>query len=252
MKSLLLLLPILVISCSSKQDSYQITSRAKVSQADMDAFSNESYQRWSKERLSQSKELVTSCHQGKVKETLEKYKSEFSSNHENPLYWIHIANCYYLGNRLTKADFYYRLALEKSKHPGVKALSYNNLAVIAFDWGQWEKGKDFLDLAVRNAPASKSTKYNLAQYYSEIGYHEKVISLLTDPVFKSHKDAEINFKLAQAFLDQGDFSRAQELFEKIPSDKRKREDIASFQALLFIKNQQRSISSTPRLQEQKK
>ena len=220
-----------LVSCSSSRID------RKIDDSSWDSLADESYLRWGNQRLksARSRESVMNCYQGKAKETLEKYKRDYITEGQTPYYWLHIGNCYFVQDAWTKAEFFYRLSLEEAKVATVKSIALNNLGLIHFKYEQWEKGKDYLKQSMALAPRFKVPRYNISQLYLQFGLYDKAIQVLNESAFKGHKDIDVYFSLANAYLYKGDLARSSEYFKMIPDKHFTREDIAATYALFLIK-----------------
>jgi tetratricopeptide (TPR) repeat protein len=233
MKTLSLIIPLLILaSCS--------TSRIdrKIEDVTWDSLADESYLRWGKARLAKNANpdhSVVSCYQGKAKDTLEKYKKDFLTKGQTPYYWLHIGNCYFIQESWTKAEFFYRMTVDETKLPTIKSIALNNLGLIHFKYEQWEKGKEYIRQSMALAPSFKVPRYNMSQLYLQFGLYDKAIEVLNGPAFRGHKDIDVYFSLANAYLYKGDLKRASEFFKMIPDEHFRREDIAATYALFLIK-----------------
>ena len=210
----------------------------KINDVTWDSLADESYLRWGEERLKNSanpEHKVVSCYQGKAKDTLDTYKKDFLAKGQTPYYWLHIGNCYFIQESWTKAEFFYRMTLDESKVPTVKSIALNNLGLIHFRYEQWEKGKEYLRQSMALAPKFKVPRYNLSQLYLQFGLYDKAIEVLSESAFRGHKDIDVYFSLANAYLYKGDLKKASEYFKMIPDEHFSREDIAATYALFLIK-----------------
>lgn len=233
MKSILILTSLLVLaSCSSSRID------RKIDDASWDSLSDESYLRWGEKRLdkhAKSEHQVIDCYRGEVSDTLDKFKREYNAKEQPPYYWLHIGNCYFIKEKWTKAEFFYRMSLEEAKSKTIKSIALNNLGLINFKYEQWEKGKDFLKESMNLAPKNKVPRYNMSQLYLQFGLYDKAIEVLNDSVFKGHKDIDVYFSLANAYLYKGDLKTSADYFKMIPKDSFRREDIAATYALFLVK-----------------
>lgn len=221
-----------LVSCSSSRID------RKINDVTWDSLADESYLRWGETRLEQYANKdhdVVGCYQGKEKSTLDKYKKDFLTKGQTPYYWLHIGNCYFIQESWSKAEFYYRMTLEESKIPTVKSIALNNLGLIHFRYEQWEKGKEYLRQSMALAPKFKVPRYNLSQLYLQFGLYDKAIDVLSDSAFRGHKDIDVYFSFANAYLYKGDLKKAHEYFSMIPRENYTREDIAATYALYLIK-----------------
>ena len=234
MKTFALLAILLIfVSCSSSRIDRKIDNAA------WDSLADESYLRWGESRLkktAKSEYEVVACYSGDASKTLNSYKKDYLVKNQTPYYWLHIGNCYFIQENWTKAEFFYRMTLEETKVKTIKSIALNNLGLIHFKYEQWEKGKEFLNESIKNAPMLKVPRYNISQLYLQFGLFDKAIEVLNDSVFKGHKDIDVNFSLANAYLYKGDLKTSSEYFQLIPQDNFRREDIAATYALFLMKN----------------
>jgi tetratricopeptide (TPR) repeat protein len=221
------------VSCSSSRID------RKIDDDSWDSLAGESFLRWGESRLnkvSAKDHEVVRCYLGEAKPTLEKYRRDFLSKSQNPYYWLHVGNCYFIQESWSKAEFFYRLSLDDTKLPFVKSIALNNLSLILFKHQQWEKGKELLRQSISLAPKLKVPRYNLSQLYLQFGLYDKAIEVLTDSPFKGHKDIDVFFSLANAWLFKNDLKKASLYFNMIPDEHFRREDIAATYALFLIRS----------------
>lgn len=232
MKRFIILVLLLILSaCSTIRNERAIDDEA------LDALAAESYFRWGDKRLSTAnveKDLVISCYQGKIEETLEEYKKNYSQKDKNQYYWLHIGNCYFLKEEFKKSEFFYRLALDDTKEKNLQALAHNNLALVQLKFKRWTNAKRNLKKAIALNENLKVPQFNLAQLYLQFGYFEPAIKILKGPLFNGQQDLDVNFSLAMAHLFIGDLKEAENYFNLIPKDHFTREDIAITYSLFLI------------------
>ena len=209
----------------------------KIEDVTWDSLADESYLRWGENRLDQAnpEHKVVNCYKGEAKETLDQYKKDYISKGESPYYWLHVGNCYFIQESWSKADFFYRMSLEETKLSTVKSIALNNLGLIHFKYEQWEKGKSYLKQAMDLAPRFKVPRYNMSQLYLQFGLYDRAIEVLSEKAFRGHKDIDVYFSFANAYLYKGDLKKASEYFMMIPEEHFRREDIAATYALFLIK-----------------
>lgn len=233
MKSILSLVTLLtLVSCSSSRIDRKIDDVA------WDSLADESYLRWGEGRLesnAKSEHQVIGCYRGEAKETLDAFKKDYLTKNESPYYWLHIGNCFFVQEEWSKAEFYYRMTLEETKAKTIKSIALNNLGLIHFKYEQWEKGKEFLKESMNLAPKFKVPRYNISQLYLQFGLYDKAIEVLNDSAFRGHKDIDVYFSLANAYLYKGDLKTSAQYFQMIPKDHFRREDIAATYSLFLIK-----------------
>lgn len=230
--TIFILLTCLLGSCSSSRIN------RKIQDPSWDALADESYLRWDESRLNQlkdNKREVVKCYQGNFSTALEAYKAQFSSKERSQSYWLDIGNCYFIEESWTKAEFFYHLTIQETKNPVLKSIALNNLGLIHFKYGQWEKGRDFLKESLSLSPKAKVPRFNLSQLFIQFGLYENAIEILTDDLLKGHKDIDFYFSLANAYLFKGDLKKASEFFSLIPKEHFSREDIASTYSLYLVR-----------------
>lgn len=223
---------IFLAACSSSRIDRKIDDVA------WDSLADESYLRWGEKRLKKDanpNHTVVNCYKGKTKETLELYKKEYLTRKDEPYYWLHVGNCYFVDEKWTKAEFFYRLAQDEAKTPTIKSIALNNLGLIHFKHEQWEKGKELMLQSMALAPKFKVPRYNLSQLFLQFGLYDKAIETLNDSAFRGHKDIDVYFSLANAYLYKGDLKTAKDYFNQIPKEQFRREDIAATYALYLIR-----------------
>lgn len=223
----------ILVSCSSSRIDRKIDNVA------WDSLADESYLRWGEGRIKKNAKNayeVIGCYSGEATETLNSYKKDYLTKNQNPYYWLHIGNCYFIKENWTKAEFFYRMTLEETKINTIKSIALNNLGLINFKYEQWEKGKELLNESIKIAPKFKVPRYNISQLYLQFGLFDKAIEILNDSVFKGHNDIDVNFSLANAYLYKGDLQTSAQYFKLIPRDSFQREDIAATFALFLMKH----------------
>jgi tetratricopeptide (TPR) repeat protein len=223
----------LLASCSSSR------IERKINDATWDSLADESYLRWGEQRLekyAKDEHKVVGCYQGETKRTLKQFKQDYLTKNQDPYYWLHIGNCYFIQEDWSKAEFFYRMTLEESKAKTIKSIALNNLGLIHFRYEQWEKGKEFLKESMALAPKFKVPRYNMSQLYLQFGLYDKAIEVLNDSAFRGHKDIDVYFSLANAHLYKGDLKTSADYFRLIPQESFRREDIAATYALFLIKS----------------
>ena len=219
------------VSCSSSRIERKIDDKS------WDALASESYLRWGDKRLSGTSDEVANCYKGKTTEALESYRKNYLAKSESPYYWLHVGNCFFMEKSWSKAQFFYRLGLDSDK-PSIKSIALNNLGLLSFKFEQWEKGKDYLEKSIALRPGNKVPRFNLSQLFLQFGFYDKAIEVLGHESLRDHKDVDIYYSLANAYLFKGDLVKAEKYFRLIPEGFQKREDIAATFALLQLKKGQ--------------
>lgn len=223
---------VFLASCSSQR------LERKIADANWDALADETFLRWDNQRLkaASSPMTVVGCYKGKTSQTLELYKKEYLTRKDDPLYWIHVGNCYFVDEKWTKAEFFYQMALDEATNSRVKSIALNNLGLIHFRHEQWEKGREMLNKSIAASPRFKVPRFNLSQLYLQFGFYDKAVEVLSNSVFRGQKDIDVYFSLANAYLYKGDLKNAGAYFDLIPGKHLRREDIAATYALYLIRS----------------
>jgi len=209
----------------------------KIQDPNMDAFKNESFQRWSDHRLNQlliSENKGVPCYQGRSKDVLEQLKKDYFQNNRSSDFWLIIGNCFFMDENWNKSEFFYRLALEESKVAEIKSMALNNLALIQFRYNLWEEGREYLIQSISLKKDFKVPRFNLSQLYLQFGLYDDVITLLENEEFGSIQDVDIFFTLGSAYFFKGEVVKAQTYFNKVAPEEFLREDMALTYALFLI------------------
>jgi tetratricopeptide (TPR) repeat protein len=228
----LIMLSLFFVACSSSR------IERKINDVTWDSLADESYLRWGESRLQKyvvKDHPVVKCYQGEVKETLQQYRKDYLTKNQHPLYWLHVGNCYFIQESWSKAEFFYRMTLDEIKLPSIQAIALNNLGLIYFKYQYWEKGKEFLRRSMVLGPKLKVPRYNLSQLFLQFGHYDRAIDVLSDSAFRDHKDIDVYFSLANAWLFKNDLKKSAFYFNMIPEEHFRREDIAATYALFLIR-----------------
>ena len=209
----------------------------KIDDVTWDSLADESYLRWGENRLLKANpdHKVVNCYKGEAGKTLESFKKDYITKGQEPYYWLHVGNCYFIQESWSKAEFFYRMTLDESKVQTIRSIALNNLGLIHFKYEQWEKGRELLKKSMDLAPRFKVPRYNMSQLYLQFGLYDKAIEVLSEKAFRGHKDIDVYFSFANAYLYKGDLKQAAEYFTMIPKEHFVREDIAATYALYLLK-----------------
>jgi hypothetical protein len=194
----------------------------------------ESLQRWDDKRLSSiPSSLASTCYKDGEGEL--KFKEQYQDQSSKDFYWIQLGNCYFLSEKWSKAEFYYRLALESSKNKVLRASASNNLALISFKYQQWERGSALLKEAMSLNPSSRVPRYNLSQLYIQFAQFDLALDLLSNSTFNGAQDIDLSLSLGAIWLYKGDLKKAESYLTTIPQTYYEREDIAALLSILELK-----------------
>lgn len=208
----------------------------KISDSKFDLFSEESFLRWDHKRLTKLKNFsyVSDCYSGEVVDSLDKIKANYAQLDQQPFYWLNLGNCYFMSDSWNKAEFYFRLGMENTQDTNLKSIFLNNLALVQFQFHQWEKGKDLLLQSSSLNKSAKVPRFNLSQIYIQFGLYDKAIEILKSKDFLMKSDIDVNLSLAVSYLFKKDFITSSKFFSSIPKEMFSREDVAISYALYLI------------------
>ena len=228
----LLTLFLLITSCSSHRLSTHIEK------SDSDLLSGESILRYSENRLERIEQhknpliaAVSLCYQKKYSEGLEKLRQYFIVNIENPSYWNHVGTCYYLQDKLEKAEYYFKLAVNISKkQKRVFAIAYNNLGLIQLRLRHYDNALEFFNKA--EISGLLTPKFNKLQLYLQFGQLSKAKELAFQLENINNKDVDVIVAIATIYMLEGKYQTSEKYFKKIPEKFLDREDISGSFAIV--------------------
>ena len=216
------------VSCSSSRID------RKIAESHLDGLAEESLLRWNEQRLSSiPASLANLCY--KDEDGQLKFKEQFQQQSSKEFYWIQLGNCYFLSEKWSKAEFYYRLALESSSSKTLKASASNNLALISFKYHQWDKGRALLKEAISLNSSTRVPKFNLSQLYIQFGQFDLALDLLSSNIFSGAQDIDLSLSLGAIWLYKGDLKKAEAYLSLIPESYHEREDVAAILSLIELK-----------------
>jgi tetratricopeptide (TPR) repeat protein len=229
MKSLFLLLFLTLYSCGHNRGN-------KVTKENLDAFSDESFLRYSSIRLKNSKHMpkfkgTISCHQGQINKGLSWLRDNLKSESHKASYWNQLGTCYYLQGNNQKAIYFYN----KSVKQGGNAYSpaFNNLGVLHLKLGHSQKAMINFTKAKNISPNLIAPYFNLAQLYLEFGMPRLSLKELSN--IKVKDDIDILAIKAISYIAINKSKIANKLYSKIPKEFQRRDYIAIPMALSFIR-----------------
>ena len=209
----------------------------RTDKADQDAFKKESFLRYSHGRLGELQKTaykaLGKCHKGKAQDGLEMLKKEALAHKQRPDYWNQVGLCYLISRNYIKAAFYFDLSMKKSPK-GFYAPALNNMGVLYLRLGHHQRALDtFKEITSKGKSSLEVPQFNLSQLYLRFHLLASAKKILEKLHRRNNQDIEVIYSLASLALLQGELSKAHKLFESIPQDQRKREDITLGRALVF-------------------
>jgi tetratricopeptide (TPR) repeat protein len=132
-----------------------------------------------------------------------------------PSYWTQVANCHLGQANLRKAMLFYNKALEIDAGY-VPAL--NNLGVLYQKNGDDQKALVAFEKANKQSRFSKTPRYNLGKLYLKYGLTDLSLPLLKGLLNESPEDVDLLNAVATAYFFASDYSSALIYYQKIPQD----------------------------------
>lgn len=223
------LLTIMLTSCASS------TRVRTLKEADMDGLRFESLNRYDSHRLETSKysaKAITLCHKEQYNLAYDIFKKQLDQQKENPIYWNHLATCYLLEKKFSRAKFYYDIAINLApKNSKTKAIIMNNLGLYYLNMQRPYMAHDSFIQSIKIYPKYKTPKYNMAQIYLKFSQFNKAQKILMSLHSNSKKDIDFIYGLGHLYLMQGKYKLAKKYFELVPQQYLTRDDIATNYAL---------------------
>jgi len=228
----LLTLFLLITSCSTHRLDTQIEK------SDSDILSGESMLRYSDNRLERIEQhknpliaAVSLCYQKDYKGGLDKLKKILKGNIENPSYWNHVGTCYYLDDKLEKAEYYFNLALGTAKkQKRTFSVAENNLGLVQLRLRHYDKALELFKKAEKSGILTP--KFNKLQLYLQFGQLTKAKELAYKLEDINSKDVDVKVALATIFMLEGNYKRSESYFKQIPKKFLEREDISGSYAMV--------------------
>jgi tetratricopeptide (TPR) repeat protein len=236
MPFIFIFLTALLTSCAHRQGDYRLGLD------NQDALRLESLKRYNNERLSNSKyseSPIVHCHKMEYNKAYDKFKEQLDQQKDNPLYWNHIATCYLLEEKLSQAKFYFDLALTLATNDKKnQALIMNNLGLYYSKINDSYAAKEAFEASIKSYAHYLTPHYNLAQLYLKYSQFTKAEQKLLMLYKTAPEDIDVIYGLGHLNLMQGQYSKANYYFEKIPQEHLDRDDIATNYALsLHLNNE---------------
>lgn len=224
----LLILAMLFTSCATK------TLTSKVRDPQKDSFREESFLRYTEDRLSQLKdtpyEALGKCHAGEIKEGLDLLQKKMKDNKKNPEYWNQVGMCYFLDDNFTKAEYFFDLSLAQVRH-GNFAPAINNLGVLKLKLRHYEEALNYFKKATGKRQRHQVPLFNQAQVYLQFNLLEQAHPILEQIAKNTKNDPDVLFSLGSVYLLKGQTKRAFEIFNQIPDRYKNREDVTLVRAI---------------------
>lgn len=236
MKKILLLLTILLASCSSFNKSRTIAS------SEMDLLKDESYSRFTLERLESistekiSQSQLQLCHQGKVDSALDNLKNHLADQKDSAEYWNAIGVCYLLNNDTQKSYFYFNIALTKSKNKKVESQITNNIAITLYKMQHFAQAYTLLEKAIKLDKSAVTPLYNKALINLKFGQTKEAINIFASLHQKNPKDQTIISTLASAYVLNNNINKSVKYFRLLTIDQTKNPFIAFYYSYALSKS----------------
>lgn len=232
-----------LVGCSSP------SFRKKIDTDENDSIRDESFMRYNSNRISvfdkkalnDISKAQAACHEEKFYKGEEILMDKMQQEKNNPFYWTALGTCYYLENKISKANFYYDLGSESLKnYKGqdkslAEANIENNLGLIHLKFKRFNEAFDSFKKASVLAPNMLTPKINMAQIHLEFNQNERAIEVLKPIESKTRNDVDVLYSLSLAYYRINDFEKSFNYITKINSMYLNRADIVGLYAMNLIK-----------------
>jgi tetratricopeptide (TPR) repeat protein len=152
-------------------------------------------------------------------------------NIENPTYWNHVGTCYYLQDKLEKAEYYFKLAVNiAKKQKRVFAIAHNNLGLIQLRLRHYDNALALFNKA--EISGLLTPKFNKLQLYLQFGQLTKAKELAFQLENINNKDVDVIVAIATIYMLEGKYQTSEKYFKKIPKKFLDREDISGSFAIV--------------------
>lgn len=232
MKNLIVIIATLLFfaSCATK------TLTSKVGDANLDSFREESFLRYTEERLkgleSTPYQALAKCYAGEIKEGLDILQAEMKKKKKDPEYWNQVGMCYFLKDNFTKAEYFFELSLAQAKG-GHFAPALNNLGVLKLKLRHYEDALNYFKKATGHNEKHKVALFNQAQVYLQFNLLDQAAPILENLASRKNNqnDPDLTFSLGSVYLLKGQTKKAFEIFNTIPEKYKNREDVTLVRAI---------------------
>ncbi len=229
---LALLIVALLNGCATK------TLVSKVSDEKLDTFREESFLRYTEERLkdleSTPYQSLAKCYAGDIQEGLDLLRDQMKENKKRPEYWNQVGMCYFLKDSFTKAEYFFDLSLANARS-GYFAPAINNLGVLKLKLRHYEEALSFFKRAAGKRENHKVPLFNQAQVYLQFNLLDQAAPLLEKLAMINKKsgvhDPDLTFSLGSVYLLKGQVDKAFAIFNTIPDKYKNREDVTLVRAI---------------------
>ncbi len=225
-----LLFILLLSSCATKN----LTQ--KLSQDKYDLFKEETYLRYTKERLPKSNAVAQElfyCYNGDYSEAFDSLKKRLDQNTKNPEYWNAYGICYFLKEDLVKADYFFGLALSYSNNKYLPA--YNNLGMSALRRRDYQSALSYFELITKSKRSNlRIPLYNMAQIYLEHDRADLALDLLTRLHKQNEQDPDIIISIAVAYLIKQNPDKAAYYIDQLFKKRQENTDVVFYKALILF------------------
>lgn len=216
---------LLINSCS------QVSMNQKIENANFDALKEESFMRYSSNRLniSNSSDIqkgLIECHSGDHSSGIDIIKSKYQEKKNNPTYWNNLGNCFFLSQDYYKALWSYNIAVSKTKKFNI--ISQNNIAVIMLNQNKTKEAIGILKNVVSKS-RNLAPKFNLAHSYLELGLLKSSNKIFRELYKYNKQDIDFVHGLALTETLSGRFKDSQKIISSI--DYKDRDDFLLISAL---------------------
>lgn len=213
------------------------TLTSKITDGKRDTFRQESFLRYTEDRLDKLENTpysaLAKCHNDDVNEGLKDLQKQTHKRKKNPEFWNQVGMCYFLSDRMVKAEYYFQYSLNLNKRsPYAPAL--NNLGTIKLKQGHYQLALDYFKKAARYKKGHSNLKvplFNQAQVYLQFNLLPNAQKILEALNHENRHDPDILLSLGSVYLLEGQTQRSLKMLKDIPERYQKREDVTLIRAL---------------------
>ncbi len=213
------------------------TLTSKVADEKRDTFREESFLRYTEDRLDKLENTpysaLAKCHNEDINEGLKDLQKQTHDQKKNPEFWNQIGMCYFLADHMVKAEYYFQFSLDMDKNKRY-APALNNLGTIKLKQGHYEMALDYFKKASEYKKGQQNLKvplFNQAQVYLQFNLLPKAQQILEALNHENRQDPDILLGLGSVYLLQGQTQRSLKILKDIPERYQNREDVTLIRAL---------------------
>ena len=224
----------------------------EIKEASYDGLKYESLNRYDEKRLNQisaNNDPLTICHKGDFEKANELFKKDLDKKINEYKYWNEISSCYIKHKKYTQARKFLNISLGRAQKNQDKSIILNNIGVIHMENDNFHEAKEYFKKSIQLNSSHLTPKYNLSQIYLKFGLYKKAEENIDFLLKNNPQDVDFLHSKAHLELMLQRHKTALVFFNKIPSQYRTRDDIATNLAMTYFmlglyKNALKTIDSS--------